>query len=63
MKVDRTKFMVVNIHGGGESSDRVYWQDKTPDERLRAVQTDRLVAYGRASTSQRLQRVLEVAQR
>jgi len=63
MKLDRTKVMVVDVHGGGESSDRVYWLDKTPEARLRAIETDRQVAYGRASTSRRLQRVLEVAQR
>ncbi len=63
MKLDRTKLEVEELHGGSESSDLGFWHAMTPIERLRAVQVNRLVAYGRASTSQRLQRVLEVAER
>ncbi len=62
MKVDRTKLVVDDL-GAADASDRAYWRDKTPVERLRAVQQDRQVAYGRASTARRLQRVLEVAER
>jgi len=63
MKVDRETLQVEDLHGDAEASDRAYWRACTPLERLRAVQIDRQVAYGRASTSRRLQRVLEVAER
>jgi hypothetical protein len=63
MKLDRTQLMIEELHGRAESSDQAYWKDRTPLDRLRAVQIDRQVAYGRASTSRRLQRILEVADR
>ena len=63
MKLDRTQLVIEELHGRSESSDQMYWKDKTPLDRLRAVQIDRQAAYGRASTSRRLQRILEVADR
>ena len=63
MKLDRTRLVIEDLHGDADSSDRMYWRDRTPLERLRALQTDRQVAYGRTSTTRRLQRVLEVAER
>jgi len=63
MKVDRETLQVERLHGDADASDRAYWSARSPLERLRAVQSDRQVAYGRASASRRLQRVLEVAER
>ena len=63
MELDRTRLVIEELHGRAESSDRMYWRNQTPLDRLRAVQIDRQVAYGRASASQRLQRVLDVADR
>lgn len=63
MRLDRTKLAIEDLHGHAEWRDRMYWRDKTPIERLQALQIDREVAYGRANASKRLQRVLEVAQR
>jgi hypothetical protein len=63
MNLDRKTLTIENLHGNAEVRDRLYWSDRTPEECLRAVQIDRQVAYGRASTSRRLQRILEVAER
>ena len=60
MNVDRTRLTIVNLR---DTSDRTFWWDNTPRERLRAVQINRQVAYGRTSTSGRLQRILEVTER
>lgn len=60
MKMDRTQLSVVDLK---DSSDTEYWKKQTHSERLRAIQIDRQVAYGRSNTSRRLQRILEVADR
>ena len=60
MKLDRTKLSIVALKDG---ADTHFWATRDPLDRLRAVQIDRQVAYGRTSTSRRLQRVLEVAER
>ena len=60
MELDRSKLSIVGLH---ESSDVAYWAQRSPLERLRAVEVDRQVAYGKSSTSRRLQRVLEVVER
>ena len=63
MKLDRTKLVIEELHGPSESFDRKYWKDSNPLERIRAVEIDRQVAYGHASASRRLQRILEVVDR
>ena len=60
MKLDKTKLSIVVMK---DSSDVRYWAMRSPLERLKAVEINRQVAYGRASTSGRLQRVLEVVER
>jgi hypothetical protein len=61
MKLDRAKLSIMDLHA--KSPDKGYWRRRTAIERLRAVQMDRQVAYGRANTTRRLQRILEVAER
>jgi hypothetical protein len=63
MKVDRTTLVIEDQHGVADASDRAYWRDRTPLERLRALRIHREVAYGRASVSRRLQRILEIVER
>jgi hypothetical protein len=60
MNLDRTKFSIVNLK---ESSDIGYWADKSPVERLRAIQINRQAAYGKSNASGRIQRILEVVER
>ena len=61
MKINRMQLSVVNLRD--EQGDTLYWHGRTPAERLRAVQINRRVAYGRANIAKRLQRVLEIAER
>jgi hypothetical protein len=58
-KVDRTVLVVAAL---GEGSDeRAYWRERSPEERLRAVELMRQVIYGYDPSAARLQRVLAVA--
>jgi hypothetical protein len=43
-------------------SDRDYWLSKTVEERLEALELLRQIAYGYDPNTERLQRVLEVAE-
>lgn len=61
-EVDRGAFSVVPL-GEQEDDEKRYWRDKSPHERLRAVEETRQMIYGYDPASTRLQRVLEVAQR
>ena len=60
-RLDKTAFSVVSLQDADE--EVAYWQTRTPEERLRALELIRQVLYGYAGTSPRLQRVLTVAQR
>jgi hypothetical protein len=46
-----------------QSDDREFWQGKTPQERLDAVELMRQILYGYDPTSERLQRIFAVAER
>jgi hypothetical protein len=54
---------VTNLHGEAEQSDRNYWSSRSPEERLRAIEIHREIAYGKSNTTQRVQRILEVVER
>jgi hypothetical protein len=58
-RLDRTAFSVVPLDE--QDDDGAYWHDKTPTERLQALEYMRRMAYGNAATA-RLQRVLSIAQ-
>ena len=60
MKMDRNRLSVVTLR---ESDDDAYWQSCTATDRLRAMQINRQVAYGKSNATGRLQRVLEVVKR
>ena len=59
-KIDKNVLSVVSL--SEESDEKEYWQAKTPQERLEAVELMRQINYGYDPTTTRLQRVLEVAQ-
>lgn len=61
-EMDRQVFSVTSLQDQQEDEKR-YWRDKTPHERLQAVETTRRMIYGYDPSSTRLQRVLEVAER
>lgn len=60
LKIDKTAFSVTSL--SDESDEKAYWWSRTPEERLRHIETLRRINYGDQATA-RLQRVLEVAQR
>ncbi|WP_168442288.1 hypothetical protein [Pontiella desulfatans] len=61
LKLDRSVLSVVSLHAAGD--DKAYWQSRSPEERLQAIQMNRQAAYGKPSATGRLQRILEVAKR
>ena len=58
--MDKSVLSVIAL--SDESNEKEYWQAKTPQERLEAVELMRQINYGYDPTTTRLQRVLEVAQ-
>ncbi|MEK6644913.1 MAG: hypothetical protein AABZ08_13505 [Planctomycetota bacterium] len=56
-RLDRTAFSVVSLDE--QDDDGRYWQTKTPEERMMALEYLRRMAYGNAATA-RIQRVLSV---
>jgi hypothetical protein len=53
-------FVVTTLHG--ESDEKVYWHNQTPQQRLDAIELNRrtVYGYGDQEVSRRLQRVLEI---
>ena len=60
-KMDKTAFSVMSLAEAAEE-DRTYWQSKTPEERLAALELMRQIHYGYDPTTERLQRVLEIVE-
>ncbi len=58
--LDRSAFSVTTL--SGQSDDRAYWDSKSAEERLAVVEQLRRLNYD-YDPAERLQRVLEVAQR
>ena len=58
--LDRSAFSVTTL--SAQSDDRAYWQSQSPAQRLAAVEQLRQLNYD-YDPAERLQRVLEVAQR
>ncbi|MBW2054479.1 MAG: hypothetical protein JRF62_11150 [Deltaproteobacteria bacterium] len=57
--IRRDVFEVVDLH---EAEDSNYWLDRSPMERIEAIEFMRKVMYGNDRVSERLQRVLTVAE-
>jgi hypothetical protein len=60
-RVDRTAFSVSTL-AEAEKVDLDYWRQRTPDERLEALELSRQIAYGYDPTARGLSRFFEVAQ-
>jgi hypothetical protein len=60
-RLDKTAFSVASLTD--ESDEKQYWLTKSPYERLRALELMRQIAYGYDPSTERLQKVFEVAQR
>ncbi len=61
VKLDKTAIQVYSSFEEADEDDRKYWQSRTPNERLEALELMRQSAYGYTEpTAKRLQRVLEI---
>lgn len=57
--IRRDVFEVIDLHKGDDSN---YWLDRSPIERVEAIEFMRKVMYGHDRVSARLQRVLTIAE-
>ena len=61
-KVDKEKLSVLSSFEEADEVDKAYWHSKSPQERMAALELMRQINYGYDPTTERLQRVLEVAE-
>lgn len=59
-RVDRSAFSVSSL-AEAEQADLAYWRQRTPDERLEALELSRQIAYGYDPAARGLSRFFEVA--
>jgi hypothetical protein len=57
-KIQRNVFEVINLY---EADDRADWRDRSFTERMEAIEFMRKAMFGHDRVSERLQRVLEIA--
>jgi hypothetical protein len=60
-RLDKTAFSVASLTD--ESDEKGYWLSKSPYERLRALELMRQIIYGYDPSTERLQKVFEIAER
>lgn len=58
-KIQRDVFEVINLH---EADDRGYWHERSYIERIETIEFMRKVMFGHDRVSERLQRVLTIAE-
>ncbi len=61
-RVDKEEFSVLSSFEEADEADKAYWHSKSPQERMEALELMRQINYGYDPTTERLQRVLEVAE-
>ena len=61
IKLDKTVFSVGRL--SEESDEKAYWLERTPQERLQAMELMRQINYGYDPATEGLQRVLVITQR
>jgi hypothetical protein len=61
-RLDKTVFSVVTLEEA-DDDEMKFWLSKTPYERLEALETLRQIFYGYNTTTTRLQRLFEIAER
>jgi len=59
-RLDKTAISVISLDDEGD--DRLFWQTKTPLERLEALEYLRQIVYGYDPATARVERVIQVAQ-
>ncbi len=61
-RVNKGTLSVLSSFEEADEADKAYWHSKTPQERLEALELMRQINYGYDPTTERLQRVLEIAE-
>ena len=61
-RVDKEAFAVLASFEEADEVDKAYWHSKTPQERMAALELMRQINYGYDPTTERLQRVFEIAE-
>ena len=61
-KMDKDTFSVLSSFEEADEADKAYWHSKSPQERLEALELMRQINYDYDPVTDRLQRVLEVAE-
>ncbi len=61
-RMDKEEFSVLSSFQEADEADKAYWHSKSPQERMAALELMRQINYGYDPTTERLQRVLEVAE-
>ena len=59
-RLDRNAFSIGSLTD--DSGDTQYWLERTPAERLEALEQTRQILYGYHPSTARLQRILEIAE-
>ena len=59
-KIDKSRFSIADLHGSDDEIN--YWQSKSPQERVQAIEVMRKILYGEDATTARLQRILEITE-
>lgn len=60
IKMDKPAFSVTTL--SEKTNDKEYWQSKTPQERMQALEIMRQINYGYDPTTARMEKVLEIVQ-
>ena len=58
--LDRASFSIGTVHDGGD--EKGYWQTKTPQERVQAIEVMRRIVYGYDPDTERLSRFFEITE-
>ncbi len=61
-KMDKEKFSVLCSFEEADAADKAYWHSKTPQERTEVIELMRQINYSYDPTTERLQRLLEIAE-
>ena len=61
-RVNKGTLSVLSSFEEADEADKAYWHSKTPQERLEALELMRQINYGYDPNTERLQRVLEIAE-
>ena len=61
LKIDRTRVVISSLEE--PTDEKAHWLNKSPAERMAAIETMRQILYGYDQSSSRLQRVYTITER